>query len=173
MMINRTTTLRDQTPRRHPARGFGYSRHVGLAIDLGEMKDVRAIFKSDSDTLIALIIAHEVGHHVQHLVERSSRYRHVSIAERELEADCGAGWWLRRANRRSMATTGRPLHSTEALARRLPQLFGVLAQLNGSIPTLRAPGLRSPAIPASTRMKAFNHGLETDDMSECGRGIVP
>lgn len=155
--------------RRHPSRGFGYSKHVGLIVDLGEMQDVRTTFKGDADALIALIIAHEVGHHVQHLVERHSRHQ-PPASDREQEADCAAGWWLRQANRRSRAATGEPLYRTDLVDRHLPRLFRILARLKDGLTTDRDPDF---VVPEAQRLAAFARGLSHDSVAVCGPGITP
>jgi predicted metalloprotease len=79
-------------------------------IDLGFYQDLRERFQAPGDFAQAYVIAHEVGHHVQHLVGTSRQVEKLragrSEAERnalsvrlELQADCYAGVWAHHANR--------------------------------------------------------------------------
>ena len=78
-------------------------------IDLSFFRDLRERFRAPGDFAQAYVIAHEVGHHVQNLLGISSQVqrmrRGVSQAEGnqlsvrlELQADCFAGVWGRRAD---------------------------------------------------------------------------
>ncbi|WP_426030026.1 neutral zinc metallopeptidase [Caulobacter sp. DWP3-1-3b2] len=63
----------NRLPRLHPARGAGYSPGELVTLDLGELEETRAIFPRDGNALAALMIAHEVAHHVQFLEMREGR----------------------------------------------------------------------------------------------------
>ncbi len=79
-------------------------------IDLKFYDDLRTRFKAPGDTAQAYVIAHEVGHHVQHLLGTSGKvdamrgkvseteYNKLSV-RLELQADCYAGIWANHANR--------------------------------------------------------------------------
>lgn len=77
-------------------------------IDLAFFDELRSRFKAPGDFAQAYVIAHEVGHHVQHLLGISDqvdnlRRRNPSQANAlsvrlELQADCFAGLWAQRAN---------------------------------------------------------------------------
>lgn len=77
-------------------------------IDLAFFDELRNRFKAPGDFAQAYVIAHEVGHHVQHLLGISDqvdslRRRNPSQANAlsvrlELQADCFAGLWAQRAN---------------------------------------------------------------------------
>jgi predicted metalloprotease len=77
-------------------------------LDMGFFDEMRRRFHAPGDFAQAYVIAHEVGHHVQHLLGVSER---VSAQQRansqqanalsvrlELQADCYAGLWARRAD---------------------------------------------------------------------------
>lgn len=77
-------------------------------IDLTFFDELQNRFKAPGDFAQAYVIAHEVGHHVQHLLGISDqvdnlRRRNPSQANAlsvrmELQADCFAGLWAQRAN---------------------------------------------------------------------------
>jgi predicted metalloprotease len=72
-------------------------------IDLGFYDELRVRFGAPGDFAQAYVIAHEVGHHVQHLLGTESQMRQASrqrpdLANQlsvalELQADCFAGVW--------------------------------------------------------------------------------
>lgn len=77
-------------------------------IDLAFFDELQNRFEAPGDFAQAYVIAHEVGHHVQHLLGISDqvdslRRRNPSQANAlsvrmELQADCFAGLWAQRAN---------------------------------------------------------------------------
>lgn len=87
-------------------------------IDLSFFDDMRTRFKAPGDFAQAYVLAHEVGHHVQHLLGISNQVRQMqqgrSKAEAnelsvrlELQADCLAGVWAYRADKaRSILESG-------------------------------------------------------------------
>jgi predicted metalloprotease len=79
-------------------------------IDLGFYRDLRDRFRAPGDFAQAYVIAHEVGHHVQHLMGISDKVHRAQQGMRpadanalsvrlELQADCLAGVWANRADR--------------------------------------------------------------------------
>jgi predicted metalloprotease len=79
-------------------------------LDLSFFDELRARFRAPGDFAQAYVIAHEVGHHVQHQLGISEKVQsmreEVGRAEAnalsvrlELQADCFAGVWANRANR--------------------------------------------------------------------------
>jgi len=79
-------------------------------IDLRFYQLLRERFRASGDFAEAYVIAHEVGHHVQHLLGltdqmearrgRVSKEAYNALSVRlELQADCFAGVWANRANR--------------------------------------------------------------------------
>lgn len=154
-------------PRPHPARGAGYSPGELVTVDLGELEEIRAIFPRDGAALAALIIAHEVAHHVQFLETREGRYTRPADPAYELQADCAAGWWLGRANARQSVAQGAPLFAPPNLDLQLPRLFQALY-------TLKHRRLSSPSPAAvrrhgsnAQRIAAFEQGLAAVEASSC------
>lgn len=79
-------------------------------IDLSFYDDLRQRFHAPGDFAQAYVIAHEVGHHVQHLLgltDKADRLRsqmnetqaNALSVQIELQADCLAGIWANRADR--------------------------------------------------------------------------
>jgi uncharacterized protein len=80
-------------------------------IDLAFYRDLRERFRAPGEMAQAYVIAHEVGHHVQHLLGIDGKVREMQSQARdkasvnalsvrmELQADCFAGIWAYHANR--------------------------------------------------------------------------
>jgi len=78
-------------------------------LDVGFFDELRSRFGAPGDFAQAYVIAHEVGHHVQHVLGIEARVRQLQQArpsqaktlsvQMELQADCLAGAWARSANR--------------------------------------------------------------------------
>jgi len=67
-------------------------------IDLGFFEELRDKFGAPGDFAQAYVLAHEIGHHVQHIVGTSERVSGNAMSVRlELQADCYAGIWARSA----------------------------------------------------------------------------
>jgi uncharacterized protein len=86
-------------------------------IDLGFYNELRNRFGAPGDFAQAYVLAHEVGHHVQHLLGISDKVREAqSGASRqqantlsvrlELQADCLAGVWAHSTNERRLLEEG-------------------------------------------------------------------
>lgn len=85
-------------------------------IDLGFFDELRNRFGAPGDFAQAYVLAHEVGHHVQHLLgtdlavrqairQRPDRAGSLSVAV-ELQADCMAGIWAHGTARRDLLEGG-------------------------------------------------------------------
>ncbi|ANN66067.1 neutral zinc metallopeptidase [Bordetella bronchialis] len=77
-------------------------------LDLGFFDDMKRRFQAPGDFAQAYVIAHEVGHHVQHLLgiservaalqQENPRQANALSVRLELQADCYAGLWAKRAD---------------------------------------------------------------------------
>jgi uncharacterized protein len=68
-------------------------------LDLAFFRDLLQRMGAPGDFAQAYVIAHEVGHHVQNLMGQLGGGRDNAASVRtELQADCLAGFWARRAN---------------------------------------------------------------------------
>lgn len=80
---------------------FYCPRDRNVYIDLAFYRELRERFGAPGDFAQAYVIAHEVGHHVQHLLGLDN----PSVAM-ELQADCLAGVWGHSTERRSLLESG-------------------------------------------------------------------
>jgi predicted metalloprotease len=88
---------------------FYCPRDQKVYIDLSFYEQLRSRLNAPGDFAQAYVIAHEVGHHVQHLLGTTERVQEAERAGNsrgaksysvrlELQADCYAGVWASRAN---------------------------------------------------------------------------
>jgi len=86
-------------------------------IDLAFYRELRTRFRAPGDFAQAYVIAHEVGHHVQHLLGTMDRVHAAQQRLRggeanqlsvrlELQADCYAGVWANAAERQGVVEPG-------------------------------------------------------------------
>src|SRR5207302_8900125 len=85
-------------------------------IDLGFYRELAQRFGAPGEFAQAYVIAHEMGHHVQHLLGTMSKVRALQAkspsaksplsVKLELQADCYAGVWGHAAAKRGMLDPG-------------------------------------------------------------------
>jgi predicted metalloprotease len=85
-------------------------------IDLSFYEELKKKLGAPGDFAQAYVIAHEVGHHVQHLLGHDERVHRASPAAQagesgllvrlELQADCFAGVWAHGSDRRELLEVG-------------------------------------------------------------------
>jgi hypothetical protein len=85
-------------------------------LDLGFFKELQDRFRAPGDFAQAYVLAHELGHHVQHLLGIDTQVRRLQHARPdqqnelsvrlELQADCFAGVWGHRAAQPGRAAAG-------------------------------------------------------------------
>ncbi len=141
-------------------------------IDLRFYQLMRDRFHASGDFAEAYVIAHEVGHHVQHLLGltdqmearrgRVSKEEYNALSVRlELQADCFAGVWANRANRAKPILE--PGDVEEAI--RAATAIGddtLQKQSQGhAVPDSFTHGT------AAQRVRWLRQGLETGDVSAC------
>jgi len=85
-------------------------------IDLGFYKELKNRFGAPGDFAQAYVLAHEIGHHVQHLLGLTDQVRanqarnpsraHALSVRLELQADCLAGIWAHSTSERRLLEQG-------------------------------------------------------------------
>ena len=93
---------------------FYCPRDARVYIDLGFYSALRERLGAPGDFAQAYVIAHEIGHHVQHLLGTDAQIQRAGRAEGagglsvrlELQADCYAGVWAHASKQRSLLETG-------------------------------------------------------------------
>lgn len=145
-------------------------------IDLGFYNDLQQRFGAPGDFAQAYVLAHEIGHHVQHLLgvdqmvrqaqERNPREANELSVRMELQADCFAGVWGHEAAKRRDESQGIALDPgdvEEALTAaaaigddRIQQQSG-----RGSNPESWTHGS------SQQRVEWFRVGMETGDPERC------
>jgi len=135
-------------------------------IDLSFYDELRRRFQAPGDFAQAYVIAHEVGHHVQHLLGITDR---LSGSESgadsdsvrvELQADCFAGIWAYHANERKIVEPGdveEALNAASAIGddRLQEQSQGTV------VPDSFTHGT------SAQRVRWFKRGMERGDVNAC------
>jgi predicted metalloprotease len=142
--------------------------HVYL--DLGFYEELKQKFGASGDFAQAYVIAHELGHHVQHLMGTDARMRQAQESNPsqanelsvrlELQADCYAGVWANSAQQRQKLETGDVDEALNAAAavgddriqQRTTGRVNVDSFTHGS---------------AAQRSASFKRGFETGDPRNC------
>ncbi|HEX5708675.1 MAG TPA: neutral zinc metallopeptidase [Pyrinomonadaceae bacterium] len=141
-----------------------------LYIDLSFYRELRSEFRAPGDFAQAYVIAHEVGHHVQHLLgtmdkvhalqQRSGQAQANQLSVRlELQADFYAGLWAHHASRRGIVETGD-----------IEEALGAASAVGDDRLQQRAQGYVVPDSfthgTAAQRASWFRRGLETGDIRQ-------
>ncbi|MDQ7989177.1 MAG: neutral zinc metallopeptidase [Candidatus Dactylopiibacterium sp.] len=150
-------------------------------LDLTFFDALERRFNAPGNAAQAYVIAHEVGHHVQHLLGISERVQRArqQASERqanalsvrlELQADCLAGVWVNKANQQRNVLEAGDIES----------VLGAASAIGDD--TLQK-GARGYATPdsfthgsAAQRTRWFRTGFETGDLARCdtfARGVAP
>ncbi len=166
-IYNAPRSLFMQLPDGHPARGFGYLRNLAVSVELNDMIELQRTQPASADFITALIIAHEVAHHVQRVIENAAKINPPASMKRELEADCAAGWWLGRANARHLEATGSLYLAAQDLAVELPRALDLLSRstLGGRERASDTHGQ------AKERISAIELGMRSPRVENCGAGF--
>jgi hypothetical protein len=85
-------------------------------IDLGFYRELKSRFGAPGDFAQAYVLAHEIGHHIQHLLGIEQKVRQMQeqrpdqagqlSVRLELQADCLAGVWGHSTHQRNLLETG-------------------------------------------------------------------
>ena len=141
-----------------------------IYIDLGFYDELKTRFGADGDFAQAYVLAHEFGHHIQHLAGTDARVRQAQSSEpgsanqlsirMELQADCYAGIWANSTQKRNILSAGDVEEAMSAASAvgddRIQQQSGqrvnVDAFTHGS---------------AQQRMEWFGRGFQSGDLRSC------
>src|SRR5437762_6309226 len=139
-------------------------------LDLGFFDELRQRFGASGDFAQAYVLAHELGHHVQHLLGTDARVRQLGESNPaelnqlsvrlELQADCYSGVWGHSTQRRQLLQTGdvdEALNAASAVGddriqQRTTGRINVDSFMHGS---------------AAQRSAAFKRGFDSGDQRNC------
>jgi uncharacterized protein len=156
---------------------FYCPRDAKVYLDMHFFQAIRAAAGPEADFARAYAIAHEVGHHVQHLLGIADKVRHrqartdQATANRlsvriELQADCFAGVW-------GHHTAERGLLDQQDIATALQ----TAAQIGDDYVQRRARGMVAPETfthgSSQQRMHWFERGLTSGDIRQCDTFAAP
>ena len=140
-------------------------------IDLGFYNELRSRFGAPGDFAQAYVLAHEVGHHVQHLLGISDKVRaaqsggnrqqaNALSVRLELQADCLAGVWAHSTDERRLLEEGD-----------VEEGLGAASAVGDDRIQKQATGRVSPESwthgSAKQRAGWFRRGLETGRINDC------
>lgn len=142
-------------------------------IDLAFYDEMKNRFHAPGDFAQAYVIAHEVGHHIQHLMGTSEKVQQARQTARneaqanqysvrlELQADCYAGVWANHAD-----GTNRILEQGD-----VEEAMTAAAAIGDDALQKQAQGYAVPDSfthgTSQQRMRWFNQGLSTGDIGKC------
>jgi predicted metalloprotease len=139
-------------------------------IDLGFYDELKNRFGASGDFAQAYVLAHEVGHHIQHLMGTDAQMRQAQESNPdagnqlsvrfELQADCYAGVWAHSTQQRNLlesgdvdeAMTAASAVGDDRIMRQSGQRVNVDAFTHGS---------------AAQRAEWFGRGLQSGDVRSC------
>ena len=136
-------------------------------IDLAFYREMKNRFKAPGDFAQAYVIAHEVGHHVQHLlgydkkVGRDRQGSDSAAVRLELQADCFAGLWANHTERHKQFLEEGDI--AEAL--NAASAIGDDAMQRRSTGTVRPDSFTHGS--SEQRVRWFKRGLATGKLSAC------
>jgi hypothetical protein len=120
------------------------------------VSELNELAGAEAPSWFALVLAHEVGHHVQYALGAITKERRLG-KQGELQADCYAGLWLRRANERALKTTGRRAYPE-------PTVEAFVLEALGADPDAPEIGVHPPVV--------NSHGTRTDRIAALRRGLA-
>ena len=135
-------------------------------IDLSFYQDLKARFGAPGDFAQAYVLAHEIGHHLQNLMDVGPSRTNAHSVKVELQADCFAGIWAKAAQGKGLLETGDIEEALTAAAAigddRLQKQAGVEVK-----PESFTHGT------SAQRMRWFRRGLEVGQFEACDTHSAP
>jgi predicted metalloprotease len=139
-------------------------------IDLSFYEELQQRLGAPGDFAQAYVIAHEVGHHVQHLLGTDQRVQRAPRSQQdgegglsvrlELQADCYAGIWAHGTQRRELLETGDVEEALNAASK-----IGDDALQRQSTGTVRPESFTHGS--SAQRRRWFQRGFSTGQPSAC------
>ncbi len=142
-------------------------------IDLAFFNELKSRFRAPGDFAQAYVIAHEVGHHVQHVLGISDKVREAQQSARgetqanalsvrlELQADCLAGVWAAQANEARQILEAGDIEEALAAATAIGDDRLQKQSQGYVVPDAFTHGT------SEQRVRWFRRGIETGDMNQC------
>jgi predicted metalloprotease len=142
-------------------------------IDLAFFNELKSRFRVSGDFAQAYVIAHEVGHHVQHVLGISEKVQGAQQSARseaqanalsvrlELQADCLAGVWAARANEARQILEAGDVEEALAAATAIGDDRLQKQSRGYVVPDAFTHGS------SEQRVRWFRRGIETGDMNQC------
>jgi predicted metalloprotease len=142
-------------------------------IDLAFFDEMKSRFRVAGDFAQAYVIAHEVGHHVQHLLgisdkvhaarqsARSEAQANALSVRLELQADCLAGVWAAQANEARQILEAGDVEEALAAASAIGDDRLQRQSRGYVVPDAFTHGS------SEQRMRWFRRGIESGDMNQC------
>ena len=141
-------------------------------IDLAFYQDLKNRFQAPGDFAQAYVIAHEVGHHVQHLLgiadkvqaarSRASEAQANALSVRlELQADCLAGIWAHHADRARNVLEAGDIEEALAAASAIGDDRIQERSRGYAVPETFTHGT------SAQRIRWFKRGIESGDLKQC------
>ena len=139
-------------------------------IDLSFYDELQRRFGAPGDFAQAYVLAHEIGHHVQHVLGTDARVRQLQSQRRDLEnslsvrmelqADCYAGVWANSTSQRRLLETGD-----------VQEALGAASAVGDDRIQQRGRGDVNPDSfthgSAEQRMRWFQRGFQSGDPASC------
>jgi uncharacterized protein len=134
-------------------------------IDLSFFEELRLRFKAPGDFAQAYVLAHEIGHHVQHLLgldqkAGGARRNNEMSVRLELQADCLAGIWGHSTAQRNILEQGDVEEALNAAAAIGDDRIQKASGRNVNADTFTHGSSRQ-------RVEWFRRGLQTGDFKSC------
>lgn len=142
-------------------------------LDLDFFKDLKNRFGAPGDFAQAYVIAHEIGHHVQHLLGISEKVQQAQqsagsraaanalLVRLELQADCLAGVWAARADAQRPILEPGDVEEALTAATAIGDDRLQMESRGYVVPDAFTHGS------SAQRVRWFKRGLESGDMNQC------
>jgi len=149
----------------------------GVYLDTSFFQELRDRFHAPGDFAQAYVIAHEIGHHVQKLLNISDRVESIQsrsskadaneVSVRlELQADCFAGLWASHTQRREKSNAREFLENGD-----IEEAMGAASMIGDDKLQMEVQGYTVPESfthgTADQRMRWFKRGVDAKVISDC------